>query len=164
MPTIIDTPTLTAPSVPNVSSLAISTVKTSLAPSLSAIPTSAGGVTSFAANKLSIPTVLPPTGDALKTLAGAAGIPGVDLSLKSISGMTGITIPTFGFEAIPAFPGLDYPGLLLGKSKKFIAETAAKYLTISPPFIPGVKMNMAIVIAAASVLKISRVRKWWSTN
>jgi hypothetical protein len=125
------------PKLPSAESLQFNTPNVSLAPNLSAIPTN-----------------LPPPDAALKTLVNASGAP--DLSLKGVSEMSGVNlpvIPPFNFPKIPTFPGMDLPGLLMGKSPKFISETLMKYQTISPPFIPGLKMNMGTIAAAASIIK-----------
>jgi hypothetical protein len=113
------------------------------ATTLKAMATKAGvaATVGAAAAAMNIPVGLPSTTDALKTL-------GVPVNLAGIKALTGLELPKF-----PLFPGIDLPGLLLGKSPKFIAETILKYKTISPPFIPGLKMNMAVILAAASVIK-----------
>lgn len=149
----------------NVSSLSSNGIKTSIAPpldiknikpsitlngsvnvsgaTLKALTTKAGVTATIgaAAAAMNIPIGLPNTTDALKTL-------GVPTDLKSLQALTGLQLPKF-----PLFPGIDLPGLLLGKSPKFIAEVIMKYKTISPPFLPGVKMNMAVILAAAAVIK-----------
>lgn len=115
------------------------------------VPTSIGGVTSGlgvptsiggAASSLGIPTSLPPVGDALKTLGFNASMPKLDLSLTGLN-----------FPKLPEFPGIDLAGINLGAGPKFIAEQIAKYKSIVPPFIPGLKINMGMALAAVSVIK-----------
>ncbi len=102
------------------------------------VPTSIGG----AASSLGIPTSLPPVGDALKTLGFNASMPKLDLSLTGLN-----------FPKLPEFPGIDLAGINLGAGPKFIAEQIAKYKSIVPPFIPGLKINMGMALAAVSVIK-----------
>lgn len=101
------------------------------------VPTTIAG----AAAKLGIPTALPPVNQALKTL-------GVPTTLAGVVKLSGIDFPKF-----PQFPGLDMIGIMLGAGPKFIAEQIAKYKLIVPPWIPGLKINMAMALAAISVLK-----------
>jgi len=102
------------------------------------IPTSIGG----AASSLGIPTSLPPVGDAFKTLGFNASMPKIDLSLTGLK-----------FPKLPEFPGIDLAGINLGAGPKFIAEQIAKYKSIVPPFIPGLKINMGMALAAVSIIK-----------
>ncbi len=102
------------------------------------VPTSIGG----AASSLGIPTSLPPVGDALKTLGFNASMPKLDLSLTGLN-----------FPKLPEFPGIDLAGINLGAGPKFIAEQIAKYKSIVPPFVPGLKINMGMALAAVSVIK-----------
>jgi hypothetical protein len=119
----------------NVSNL--SNVSVSSIASNAGIPTSIGAAASTVASRLNIATALPSTGAALRTL-------GLTPTLSNL----GITFPKF-----PEFPGLDLPAVLIGKSPKFIAEYVVKFKTIVLPFIPGVKLNMATALAAASILR-----------
>lgn len=105
------------------------------------VPTTIGGAAAFAANKLGIPTSLPPLNQALRTL----GIPDM---IKVSVGNLGLEFPK-----IPEFPGLDLIGIYLGAGPKYIAEKLAKYRLIIPPFLPGLKINMGMVLAAASVIQ-----------
>ncbi len=102
------------------------------------VPTSIGG----AASSLGIPTSLPPVGDALKTLGFNASMPKIDLNLTGLN-----------FPKLPEFPGIDLAGINLGAGPKFIAEQIAKYKSIVPPFVPGLKINMGMALAAVSVIK-----------
>lgn len=101
------------------------------------VPTSVGG----ALSRLGIPTALPPLNEALRTL-------GVPTSFTAVIKLTGLEFPK-----IPGFPGLDLIGINLGAGKKWIAEQIAKYKSLIPPFIPGLKINMGVALAAVSVIK-----------
>lgn len=102
-------------------------------------PTTMGGAIAFASRKLD--NALPPLNEALKTL-------GIPTNMRVIVGDLGLVFPK-----IPDFPGLDKIGLYLGAGKKWIGEQIAKYTTICPPFIPGLKINMATALAALSVIR-----------
>lgn len=56
------------------------------------------------------------------------------------------------FPKLPDFPGLDKVTLLLGAGKNMIAK-ALQYEILCPQFIPGVKINMAMALAAVAVAK-----------
>jgi len=102
------------------------------------VPTSIGQ----AAAGFGIPGSLPPVGQALNTLGFNASMPQLNLSLTGLQ-----------FPKLPEFPGIDMAGINLGAGPKFIAEQIAKYKTIVPPFVPGLKINMGMAMAAISVLK-----------
>jgi hypothetical protein len=126
------------------------------------VPTSAGGIASSL--NLSSPT-LPSTGQAINTLSQGLGInlPG-GANLNSLSqafsgtvsslipagslSLTGLQLPK-----IPPFPGIDLAGINLGAGPKFIAEQIAKFKTLVPPFVPGLKINMGMALAAISILR-----------
>lgn len=93
---------------------------------------------------LGIPTSMS-TGQALATL----GLP------NSLSGISDAISKAIGqnLAKIPGFPGLDLVGISLGGGPKFIAEVLAKYKTIVPPYIPGLKINFAMIIAALTIIK-----------
>ena len=91
--------------------------------------------------------------DAINTL-----IPGATQAISNaVSGaLTGI-FPSIGDFKID-FPSIQIPGLgqitmLIGAGKKFIADQLLKLKTIVPPFFPGLKINMAMVSAALSLVK-----------
>jgi hypothetical protein len=69
-------------------------------------------------------------------------MPKLDLSLTGLN-----------FPKLPEFPGIDLAGINLGAGPKFIAEQIAKYKSIVPPFVPGLKINMGMALAAVSVIK-----------
>jgi hypothetical protein len=62
--------------------------------------------------------------------------------------LSGLQLPK-----IPPFPGIDLAGINLGAGPKFIAEQIAKFKTLVPPFVPGLKINMGMALAAISILK-----------
>lgn len=101
------------------------------------VPTTIAG----AAAAVGLPTGLPPLGQAFNTL----GVPTSFTGLVNLSGLQ--------FPKIPAFPGIDLVGINLGAGPKFIAEQIAKYKMIVPPFVPGLKINMGMALAAISVLR-----------
>lgn len=126
------------------------------------VPTSAGGIASTLG--LSSPT-LPSTGQALNTLSQGLGInlPGganLNSLSQAFSGTVSSLIPVgslslsgLQFPKLPQFPGIDLAGINLGAGPKFIAEQIAKFKTLVPPFVPGLKINMGMALAAISVLK-----------
>jgi hypothetical protein len=69
-------------------------------------------------------------------------MPKIDLNLTGLN-----------FPKLPEFPGIDLAGINLGAGPKFIAEQIAKYKSIVPPFVPGLKINMGMALAAVSVIK-----------
>lgn len=101
------------------------------------VPTTIGGALAAAG----IPTALPPLNQALNTL-------GVPTNFRGLVNLTGLKFPK-----IPGFPGIDLIGINLGAGVKWIAEQIAKYKLIVPPFIPGLKINMAVALAAVSVIR-----------
>lgn len=105
------------------------------------IPTTIGGAAAMAANAFGIPTALPPLNEALNTL-------GIPTNIKVNIGDLGLNFPK-----IPEFPGLDMAGLYLGAGPKFIGEQIAKYKSIIPPFVPGLKIDMGTALAAMSVIR-----------
>jgi len=98
---------------------------------------SVGGQLGFNTN-MSIP-------QALSTL-------GLPSNLKDISSSIAKAIGT-NLPKIPEFPGLDIAGIALGAGPKFIADTIMKYKMMVPPYIPGVKINFAMVAAALTIIK-----------
>jgi hypothetical protein len=96
-----------------------------------------------AAANAGIPVALPPLDKALKTL----GVEVKNLVKVNLADL-GIKFPKF-----PGFPGLDLIGINLGAGAKWIAETLLKYKIIVPPWIAGLKINMAIALAAITVIK-----------
>lgn len=102
-------------------------------------PTTMGGAIAFATRKLD--SALPPLNEALATF-------GIPTNIRVIVGDLGLEFPK-----IPDFPGLDKIGLYLGAGKKWIAEQLAKYTMICPPFIPGLKINMGMALAALSIIR-----------
>ena len=85
--------------------------------------------------------LLPPVDKALKTL-------GIPTNIQGIVKITGLQFPKF-----PNFPGLDLIGINLGAGPKWIAEQLAKYKLIVLPFVPGLKINMGMALAAVSVIR-----------
>ena len=126
------------------------------------VPTSAGGIASSL--NLSSPT-LPSTGEAINTLSQGLGINmpgGVNLNSLSqaFSGTVSSLIPAGSLSLsglqlpkLPQFPGIDLAGINLGAGPKFIGEQLAKFKTLVPPFVPGLKINMGMALAAMSILK-----------
>lgn len=143
--------------ITNPSSLNLSGIGSSLG-----VPTSAGGIASTFG--LSSPT-LPSTGQALNTLSQGLGInlpAGANLNSLSqaFSGTVSSLIPVgslnltgLQFPKLPQFPGIDLAGINLGAGPKFIGEQIAKFKTLVPPFVPGLKINMGMALAAISILK-----------
>lgn len=103
------------------------------------IPTTMSGAVAFAARRLE--RALPPLNEALQTL-------GIPTNVRVIVGDLGLVFPEF-----PGFPGLDQIGLYIGAGKKWIAEQIAKFKTLIPPFIPGLKINMGMALAAIAVIR-----------
>lgn len=101
------------------------------------IPTTVRG----ALTQAGLSATLPPVDQALRTL----GLPTSARGLIQLSGLQ--------FPQIPAFPGIDLIGINLGAGPKWIAEQIAKFKTIVPPFIPGLKINMGMALAAISVIR-----------
>lgn len=127
------------------SSAGIPTSVSGLASSVGA-PTSLGGL----ASSVGISTSLPPVGQALNTL----GLP--NITAANLSGITGnITLPglpNLQFPKLPEFPGIDKAGIMLGAGPAALAKQL-KFDTMVPKFVPGLKINMGIALAAMSILK-----------
>lgn len=121
----------------NVSRPTVSIASPSAIASSLGIPTTVGGALSQAG----IPTSLPPLNQALQTL-------GIPTSFTATIQLTGLEFPK-----LPEFPGIDLIGINLGAGKKWIAEQIAKYKSIIPPFVPGLKINMGVALAALSVIR-----------
>jgi hypothetical protein len=122
------------------------------------LPTSIGGAVAASG----IPTSLPPPGQALNTLSQGLGvsIPGTANITQAFSGTVSSMLPAgslsisgLQFPKLPEFPGIDLAGINLGAGPKFVAEQIAKYKSIVPPFVPGLKINMGMAMAAISVIK-----------
>jgi hypothetical protein len=118
--------------VSNISNLSLSSIS-------AGVPTSAGGIAASAG----INTNMPPA-QALQTLGVPTTLSGVGVP---------INLPALQLPQMPNFPGLDMAGINLGAGPKFIANTLLKYKTIVPPFVPGLKINMAMVGSAISIAK-----------
>lgn len=109
-------------------------------------------------SSMGIPSSLPPPGQALNTLTQGLGVNTTNLS-QAFAGNVSSMIPSslklegLQFPKLPEFPGIDMAGINLGAGPKFIAEQIAKYKTIVPPFVPGLKINMGMALAAVSILK-----------
>lgn len=104
-------------------------------------PTSIGQV----ASGFGVPTSLPSLGDSLNTF----GLPSFDAALPKLN----LSLQGLNFPKLPEFPGIDLAGINLGAGPKFIAEQIAKYKSIVPPFVPGLKINMGMALAAISIIK-----------
>jgi hypothetical protein len=93
------------------------------------------------------------TGQAFQTLGVNPSLSGLGFNaqLPSIAGS--LNLSSLKLPQIPQIPGLGPIGISLGAGPKFLAETLIKYKTIIPPFVPGLKINMAMAGAAISILK-----------
>ena len=160
---------------PNLSLLASSTPQVSITSAITSpsnlnlsgigsslgVPTSVGGVSSTLGLSSS---TLPSTSQAIGTLNQGLGInipTSIDTNSISqaftgtISSMLPNSLSLSGLQLpkIPPFPGIDLAGINLGAGPKFIAEQIAKFKTLVPPFVPGLKINMGMALAAISILK-----------
>lgn len=155
----INIPTIKAPTIgagistpQNLSLGAITKSTTSLTglsvPTAFNVPTSTSGV----ASSLGINTNMS-TGQAFQTLGVNPSLSGLGFNaqLPSIAGS--LNLSSLKLPQIPQIPGLGPIGISLGAGPKFLAETLIKYKTIIPPFVPGLKINMAMAGAAISILK-----------
>lgn len=122
------------------------------------LPTSIGGAVAASG----IPTSLPPVGQALNTLGQGLGtsIPSVGNISQAFSGTVSSFLPEGGlglknlqFPNFPQFPGTDKVGIILGSGKQFVSEQVSKFQSLVPPFVPGLKINMGMAMAAISVIK-----------
>ena len=124
--------------------------------SSAAVPTSIGGL----AAAVGAPTTLAGAASAFGAPTSIGGISaafGGPASLTGALGTAGLpsfntVLPKLNLPAMPKFPGLDKAGILLGAGPKFIASKITKYTTIVPPFAPGLKINMAMVGGAISII------------
>lgn len=112
-------------------------VPTSLSGAVSnlGIPTTAGGISSAFGGPTSLSGALSSAGVQLPNFASA------------------VTLPPLNLPKMVNFPGLDAPGIALGAGPKFLAEKVAKLKTIVPPFVPGLKLNMGMIVGALAVIK-----------
>jgi hypothetical protein len=113
------------------------------------------------ASKLGVPTSLPGLAvsvgnqlgfNANMSIPQALSTLGLPSNLKDLSSSIAKALGT-NLPKIPQFPGLDMVGIALGAGPKFIADTIMKYKLIVPPYIPGVKINFAMVAAALTIIK-----------
>lgn len=125
------------------------------------VPTSIGGV----ASSLGLSsTALPTTSQALNTISGALGssLPGAanlnNLSQAFTSGVSSLipagALSGLNLPKIPPFPGMDKIGILLGAGK----DALAKILSLDsfvPPYIPGLKINMGMALAAIRLVQVA---------
>lgn len=142
--------------ITNPSSLNLSGIGSSLG-----VPTSPGGIASSLG--ISSPTI-PSTSQAISTLNQGLGInipTSIDTNSISqaftgtVSSMLPNSLSLSGLQLpkIPPFPGIDLAGINLGAGPKFIAEQIAKFKSLVPPFVPGLKINMGMALAAVSIVK-----------
>lgn len=99
----------------------------------------------------------------LPGLGSALGIPSMSTSQalstlglpNSLSGISDAVSKAIGqnLAKIPGFPGLDLVGISLGAGPKWLAETLLKYQTLIPPYIPGLKINIGMIVAALTLIK-----------
>ena len=152
--TSISVPTLSAPSV----SIAAGSSLSSIA-SVSRISATIGGTPTTLAGAAATFGVQVPT-----TIGGISSAFGGPTSISGVIGSAGLTaslpnfaaslpaLPSLKLLDMPSFPGLDKAGIILGAGPKFIADKITKYTTIVPPFVPGLKINMAMIGGAIAII------------
>lgn len=108
-------------------------------------PTSIGQV----ASGFGVPTSLPSVGQSLNTFGLPSSLPSFNATIPQIN----LNLQGLQFPKLPEFPGIDMAGINLGAGPKFISEQISKYKSIVPPFVPGLKINMGMAMAAVSIIK-----------
>lgn len=161
----IAVPTLSAPSISIGAGSSLSSIAavSRISSTIGGAPTTLAG----AAATFGAPTTLAgaaATFGVPTTIGGISSAFGGPTSLSGVIGSTGLAVSLPNFAAslpalpslkmldMPSFPGLDKAGILLGAGPKFIAEKITKYTTIVPPFVPGLKINMAMIGGAIAII------------
>lgn len=112
----------------------------------------AGSIATAAASAVGLNTNMPPS-QAINILA-----PGLTKEISSTisgaiaEGLKNVDLSKLNFPNIQ-IPGLGQAAILIGAGPKWVADQILKYKMIVPPFAPGLKINMAMVSAALSIVK-----------
>lgn len=150
--TSISVPTLSAPLISIGAGSSISSIAaiSRISSTIGGAPTTLAG----AAATFGVPTTIGGISSAFggpTSLSGAIGSTGLAASIPNFAASLP-ALPSLKLPDMPSFPGLDKAGILLGAGPKFIADKITKYTTIVPPFVPGLKINMAMVGGAIAII------------